>query len=77
MFSGAYYGARDGIIGTAQLHQEDDELPESTISINALLCVGFIQTAEEAISMNAEYYLENDGMCKYPSKKYKVGVDAL
>ena len=30
VFSEVYYGARDGIIGTAELHQEDDEPPEST-----------------------------------------------
>ena len=30
VFSGVYYGTRDGIIGTAELHQVDDEPPECT-----------------------------------------------
>lgn len=30
VFSGAYYGVRDGVVGTAELHQVDDEPPEST-----------------------------------------------
>jgi hypothetical protein len=30
VFSGAYYGRKDGIIGAAELHQVDDEPPEST-----------------------------------------------
>ena len=30
VFSGVYYGVRDGVIGTAELHQVDDEPPEST-----------------------------------------------
>ena len=30
VFSGAYYGVRDGIIGTAELHQVDHEPPECT-----------------------------------------------
>ena len=30
VFSGAYFGVRDGVIGTAELHQVDDEPPEST-----------------------------------------------
>ena len=30
VFSGAYYGVRDGIIGTAELHEVDDEPPECT-----------------------------------------------
>jgi len=30
LFSGMYYGVRDGIIGTAELHQVNDEPPEIT-----------------------------------------------
>ena len=30
IFSGAYFGVREGVIGTAELHQVDDEPPEST-----------------------------------------------
>jgi hypothetical protein len=51
VFSGVYYGVRDGIIGTAELHQVDEEPPESTEEVEGAVgrtvFRGSITTARE------------------------------
>jgi len=70
VFSGAYYGVRDGIIGTAQLHQEDDEPPESTDEVEGAVARKVFRGSVASIREGGETSWEVPGVINMKVRCY-------